>query len=142
MAYPNLQTPGLVYFVQDQASHLIKIGFTTKLQKRLACLARSHGLVLRLLGTRGGTMGTERSIHRMFASLQPNEDAAWSRVLSPHGDEWFRPEPAVLLYILDECALGTLPDVRPTRAKLVEMAALRGRWAPGPMAELGTHHQG
>lgn len=78
----------MIYFIQDTATFLIKIGFTDgPAEVRLRSLQTGCPGRLMLLATDYGTEETERNLHRQFAG-------AWDR------GEWFRPVPALILTIL------------------------------------------
>lgn len=79
----------MIYFIQDTTVLNIKIGFTDgDPADRLKALQTGSPAPLVLLYTMRGDMDLERRLHERFAS---------ARV---HG-EWFRPAPALLLFLLD-----------------------------------------
>ncbi len=72
-----------VYFVQSDATKLVKIGYTNNVARRLKHFQLGSGDSLRVLASSIGTAMEETAFHRVFA-----ED-------SEHG-EWFRPSPDLL----------------------------------------------
>lgn len=77
--------PGSVYFIADEDGY-IKIGHARNVLSRLASLQTASRQNLRLVATTSGSQADERALHARFAS---------DRVRG----EWFRPSPALLLYI-------------------------------------------
>ncbi len=95
---------GHVYFVQNLADQLIKIGFSGDVPKRMKDLASHHHAPMRLLAAIDGcSVFDERRLHHRFRGL---------RARNAYGTEWFRPEPKLILFILRK-TLGSLPDVQP-----------------------------
>lgn len=81
----------MIYFIQDSASHNIKIGFTSAedADGRRAALQTGNSAELVLLRTiPGGKRITEATLHRRFAK---------DRVAG----EWFRPSPDLLRFIIE-----------------------------------------
>jgi len=74
----TLTTPGFVYFIQGVAGGLIKIGWATKPEVRLAGMQSHCPVRLRILLTIHGTGKDERELHKRFAGARR------------HG-EWFEP---------------------------------------------------
>lgn len=84
-------TPAYVYFILNQDSKAVKIGFAKDVQKRLATLQTSSPGHLELLGSiktesPRTAMSMEESLHRKFADLHIN-------------GEWFRVDAVLLEYI-------------------------------------------
>lgn len=78
----------MIYFIQDQESLSIKIGYTGgSSEGRLKALQTGNGSRLVLLGEVPGDEAAERQLHERFRQ---------SRMVG----EWFRPTPDVLAYIL------------------------------------------
>lgn len=94
---------GTVYFVQGAEGGPIKIGFTAgRVQARLAALQSGSPVTLRLLTAISGTTALEQDFHRRFESLRLH-------------NEWFRPEPALLDFLV----------VVARAAKIEQQAAVR-----------------
>lgn len=86
--------PAYVYFVVNQDSKAVKIGFAKNVQKRLAALQTSSPAQLELLGsikTESSQTARylEESLHQMFANLHIQ-------------GEWFRVDAVMLEYIQSE----------------------------------------
>ncbi len=103
MAANKIATNGQVYFAQCLTTMLIKVGFSTNVPKRMRQLMGVGQGPLRLLATIDGNVFRERDVHDEFASLRMG---GWHF----GGREWFRPEPSLILYILEHGTPGTLPD--------------------------------
>ncbi len=67
--------PGTVYFIRDEASGLIKIGFTQQsIWERVAQMRNANPGVLTVLGVMRSTSMFERNLlHRFSASLKSHE---------------------------------------------------------------------
>mgnify|MGYP002737250170 CR=1 FL=1 len=72
---------GLIYYLEDDG--LIKIGWTSNLQRRMRQFLPNH----KLLAVEPGTRSDERRIHRKFA------------VHLTHGNEWFAAVPSIRKHI-------------------------------------------
>lgn len=85
----------MIYFIQDESTLLIKIGFTDHATpaKRLCELQTASSAGLVLLSTIPGTREMEKHIHREFANLRER-------------GEWFRPAPALIRFIADTYPKG------------------------------------
>lgn len=75
-----------VYFVRDGDSGPIKIGFTERLEHRLATLRTSNAGPIHLIGSAPGTRAEERYLHVRFGHLRIAR-------------EWFIPDPDLLAFI-------------------------------------------
>lgn len=76
-----------VYFVQSEASSLIKIGVSGDVARRVRQISGTlFGEVLRILATEPGGRDRERTLHDRFH---------FARVKG----EWFRPDPRLLAYV-------------------------------------------
>lgn len=83
---PNYEGIGCVYFVQARKMGLIKIGYSTNVQKRLQALSTGCPDALDLLCVVKGNQRLESSIHQKFAE---------ERVKG----EWFSPSSRILSFI-------------------------------------------
>ena len=83
---PNYEGVSCVYFVQAKKMGLIKIGYSTNVQKRLGALSTGCPDALELLCVVKGDQKLESKVHQKFA-----ED----RVKG----EWFNPSPGLLAFI-------------------------------------------
>jgi hypothetical protein len=81
----------MIYFIQDQSTFLIKIGYTgaDDAAARLKQLQTGCPSGLVLLATTDGDQLTERQLHDQFAAHRER-------------GEWFRPHPSVLRWILHD----------------------------------------
>lgn len=100
----------VIYFVQDQSVHHIKIGFTDgDPEGRLKALQTGSPTGLVLLLTIPGDRTKERELHERFAA---------ARV---HG-EWFKPTPELLAFMLEQARFyseeGALEDSRTIRFEM------------------------
>lgn len=82
----KITTPGHLYFIQGGEDGLIKIGWVTAPETRMAHLQAHSPVKLAILHTEPGNGKEEAALHKQFA---------WAR---QHG-EWFRPVPALLAEI-------------------------------------------
>lgn len=79
----------MIYFIQDQSTYCIKIGFTDgEAMDRLKALQTGCPAGLSLLSTMSGDKSKEKELHAKFADL-------WER------GEWFRPGAELISYLLD-----------------------------------------
>lgn len=62
-----LSRRGVVYFIEAEATDLVKVGFTTGLPKRMADLRTALPIALRLIAEVKGTRAKEFEIHRDLA---------------------------------------------------------------------------
>lgn len=85
-ALPRWAAGSRVYFVQAGEGGPIKIGVSGDVKTRMASLQGAHFERLRLLGSTPGTSEDERKLHQRFSAARVK-------------GEWFRPVPALLLYI-------------------------------------------
>lgn len=76
-----------VYFIQDDALFLIKIGWALNPLKRMRDLQTGSAATLTLLGSLPGDQDLERRIHFRFSQHHV------------HG-EWFRPHPEIIRFII------------------------------------------
>jgi hypothetical protein len=83
----------MIYFVQDQATCFIKIGYAAEARNRLSGLQVGNPLQLVLLATMPGDRDSEAALHRRFAEYHTR-------------GEWFRPGPNLLRFLFSS------PDVR------------------------------
>lgn len=74
----------VVYFVR--AGELIKIGYTSNLEKRIASLSNMSPIPIELIGSLLGDKHVEKEVHNRFAHLR-------------HHGEWFRADKKLLQYI-------------------------------------------
>lgn len=86
----------MIYFVRQNKTGPIKIGFTENLKQRIIGLQVSNPEKLALLGTIGGSKYIERQIHQHLRFYHI-------------GGEWFRASSFVLEFIY------SLPDYEPKR---------------------------
>jgi len=77
---------GRIYFVQSTDSRLIKIGYSTNVQSRIASLQTGNGSKLKFLWETPGSMKDERALHQRFSSYREE-------------GEWFRPTRELLVHI-------------------------------------------
>jgi hypothetical protein len=87
---PAFSIPGgqpVIYFLQDSASCLVKIGFALDVQSRVATLQTASPARLVLLACMDGDRHTEARLHQRFASARVR-------------GEWFRPVPTLLSFLL------------------------------------------
>lgn len=91
----------MIYFIQDAAAHLIKIGYTEgDSEGRLKALQTGNPSGLVLLATVPGDKAEERRLHELFAHARDR-------------GEWFRPVPEVLKYLLAvQIPSGSTPSDR------------------------------
>jgi hypothetical protein len=68
-----MKSEGFVYFIENQESSLIKIGFSTDVDGRLKTL-RTAAPNLRLIGFIPGTVATESWLHRKFATSRVDRE--------------------------------------------------------------------
>lgn len=108
----KLTTPGHVYFIQADAGGLIKIGWATKPEVRMARMQAHCPVTLKLLYSEPGNGKDERALHDQFAADRQ------------HG-EWFTPSQALLAEI--ETRRG-----RNEAKTYVPAAAPRGQYIPDP----------
>lgn len=98
----------MIYFVQHEATALIKIGMTDNLKSRLWGLRNDYG-ELTLLGLLAGYYDTERALHRKFKSTRTvfpkpiKHDAGVT--------EWFTPSAELLAFIGKKTKLVTPIDL-------------------------------
>jgi hypothetical protein len=85
-----LYTPKNIYFIQAKSNHLIKIGQTNNIERRLAGLKRMSPVKLRLLGYVNSGLYSEPFLHNKFKE---------SRM---HG-EWFKPSEELYDFIEKNC---------------------------------------
>jgi hypothetical protein len=78
-----------VYFIQNEQANMIKIGFSTDVNRRLDSLQTASPHPLQLMLSVPGSLQDEHSLHRLFDSCRG------------HG-EWFEPHPDLLEFI-DTC---------------------------------------
>lgn len=90
----------MIYFIQDEDTLAIKIGYGSSPADRIKTLQTGNPSRLHLLATIPGTQVDEHELHRRFAS---------SRVAG----EWFRPTPALLRLIATPVVAE--PDLSPQR---------------------------
>lgn len=83
---PDYEGVGCVYFVQARQMKLIKIGYSSNVQKRLKALSTGCPDGLDLLCVIKGDQKLEGKIHQRFAA---------DRVKG----EWFKPSPSILSFI-------------------------------------------
>lgn len=91
--------PGYVYFIIDERSQAIKIGWARNPEMRLQSLQVANPNELRLLGSITGGCGLEGKIHNQFDHLRIR-------------GEWFRLDFDLLGYLID---LGFLPSAVPAQ---------------------------
>lgn len=85
----------MIYFIQDQGTLFIKIGFSAEpAERRLAALQTGNPSGLVLLLTLPGERAAESHLHQRFAFARER-------------GEWFRPMPDILAFMLD-AARGSL----------------------------------
>ncbi len=78
----------MIYFIQDEASLAIKIGFTNgDPEERLKTLQTGCPGKLWLIHTTPGDQAFEKDLHDRFAQARVN-------------GEWFRPVPAILWFVV------------------------------------------
>lgn len=82
----KITTPGHLYFIQGAEGGLIKIGWATVPETRMAHLQAHSPVRLALLHTEPGNGKEEAALHKQFAAARS------------HG-EWFRPVPALMTEI-------------------------------------------
>lgn len=82
----KLTTPGHIYFIQAESGGLIKIGWATKPEARMAQMQAHGSLKLVLLHSEPGNGREEADLHRQFAAERR------------HG-EWFEPSERLLAEI-------------------------------------------
>lgn len=87
-ADPALAAGEYVYFIQGEATGLIKIGYSRNLLTRFSQLQTASADTLRLLARLRGNQDRERELHARFAP--------WRK----HG-EWFEPAKPLLRYIAE-----------------------------------------
>lgn len=92
----TLKTPGFVYFMQAIGGGLIKIGWATKPEVRMATMQAMCPLELRILAYSAGTGRDEKALHSRFAHARR------------HG-EWFSPIPELLTLIVETKAAAPPP---------------------------------
>ncbi len=97
MPHITIKSRGHVYFAQDLATGLIKIGFSTDVAARVRQLAGQYRHPVRLLGTVEGSQFTERGFHNQFRK-------------EARGRELFLPTRRLLFRIADCAELSTMPD--------------------------------
>lgn len=83
----------MIYFIQDEAVGLIKIGYTgaEDADQRLRALQTGCPAGLTLLHTMPGSKEDERALHQRFAAARSQ-------------GEWFRPVPALLQFLLSQAS--------------------------------------
>lgn len=126
----------MIYFIQDQNLHHIKIGYTgDDPVGRLKALQTGSAAKLVLLGCVEGSQSEEAEMHRRFAE---------HRVAG----EWFRPAPEILQYML-ACAGHTNSPAVTARPKWPEPLRLylagkieRNCWRHGIVRGLGDRSVG
>ncbi len=107
----------MIYFLRHPETGLMKIGTTTKYQKRLSDLMQKHG-DLELLGLMYGNRSDEQQLHQQFSHL--NEAGQLS------GIEWFRADKELIAYI-DKHAQMTLPLPTPSRERYGTVGIVSGK---------------
>lgn len=70
--------PGVVYFIADAKSKMVKIGYTTNIANRLSQLQVSHHSKLEVLATIPGDENLESQLHRQFKKQRA--EGEWFRV--------------------------------------------------------------
>jgi T5orf172 domain len=101
---PPGKKPTTVYFAQQMATGLVKIGYTNNVRQRLCQLQDGGCGALTPLGTMPGGREEEAELHRRFTHLLRR------------GKEWFEPAEELLAYIrlnADRTSLPPLPPPRP-----------------------------
>lgn len=96
----TLKTEGFIYFVQAEAGGLVKIGWATNVEKRLATMQMVCPIPLTVLARFAGSVPAERALHQRFAAHRQ------------HG-EWFSPCPE-LMALIDETKTSRLCSARLT----------------------------
>lgn len=84
---------GHVYFVEAIGSDRIKIGFTTKFERRMKALRTGCPFPIVLLHSEPGTLRDERATHRRFATS-----------VAVPGSEWFHATPELRAYVKERMA--------------------------------------
>lgn len=79
---------GFVYFIEARGTGCIKIGWATRVHRRLSALQTASPVPLVLLGWLSGSVGAERRLHQQFstARVRPN-------------NEWFKATPELISFI-------------------------------------------
>jgi hypothetical protein len=85
----------VIYFIQVDEAGPIKIGYTTDLEERMACLQKQHPTPLRLLASVQGSRREERQVLLTFAADRLR-------------GEWFRPTERLLSLIAHVVETGSL----------------------------------
>jgi len=70
-ALPSAARKCWVYFLHDPAASAIKVGISTGVKGRIACLRGSSPHDTKILGGIEGDRETEELLHRMLAPLSP-----------------------------------------------------------------------
>lgn len=110
----NRTTPGFIYFIQGESGGLVKIGWATKPEVRMAHMQAHCPVTLRLLHFEPGNGKQERELHAKFAEFRK------------HG-EWFEEAQAILDHIAARKALESFPPYVPAPS---EPYVFRGRKPP------------
>lgn len=101
-----------VYFIRCEASGLIKIGYSTDLQGRVASLLHANPRGVALMASAPGGAVAEAAVHKKFRELRVR-------------GEWFRTSPALLSFIEQvkrNGALGLTPDTSSVDVALIQTA--------------------
>lgn len=110
-ARADRERDGVVYFIEAMGMDLVKIGYTTRFDQRLANILSFSPVAIRVLGELQGGPQREQEIHNLFDATRN------------HG-EWFRKSDALLTFIAENC--------RPSPFAIVAELAGRRR-PPDPM---------
>lgn len=110
----NRTTPGFIYFIQADCGGLVKIGWATKPEVRMAQMQAHCPVILTLLHHEPGNGKQERELHARFAALRK------------HG-EWFSAGEDLLAYIADRRRLADFPAYQPAPP---EPYVMKGRKPP------------
>jgi hypothetical protein len=70
-------TRGTIYFVRATGTALIKVGFTTSIDRRLMAIANDCDRPVELLATIKGTLSTERKLHAFLAASRAFGEWFW-----------------------------------------------------------------
>jgi hypothetical protein len=108
----------MIYFLSHVKTGLLKIGTTVQFGARLASLRGEYG-ALQVVGLMEGNKEVERALHSQFAYLHVYGEL--------EGQEWFRPDTALLDYI-QQNASGDFSkyDVPPRQLPVVDVLAFNG----------------
>lgn len=91
----------MIYFIQEEASGAIKIGYSGNPDRRLSILQTGHVGKLGLLAVMGGTVDDEQALHGRFSSCHLR-------------GEWFHPSPDLTDFI------SALPKPEKAKSKTQE----------------------